>query len=97
MQDALSKGRETLLQLMHQVAAAGKRDMTEVMYKGFLIRTRRTDEWAALIWRPESKLVMSRAPTATLQEGEKVAISRAEALIDETIAQEAKSKFELGD
>ena len=71
--------------------------MTEELYKGFMITTRRTDKWAALIWRSESKLVMSRPPIATLQEGEKVAISRAEALIDKIIAQEAKSKFELGD
>jgi hypothetical protein len=71
--------------------------VTEELYKGFMITTRRTDKWAALIWRPESKLIMSRSPIATLQEGEKVAISRAEALIDKIIAQEAKSKFELGD
>ncbi len=56
--------------------------MDELRYKDYTIRTRRTEQWFALIWPAGSRQVMTQQGTATIQEGEAIAIKRAKLLID---------------
>jgi hypothetical protein len=62
--------------------------MTTLEYRGFIIKTHRTDKWSALILRPGSSPVRQEIPTATSQEGEATAIERAKAFIDKVITAE---------
>ena len=49
--------------------------MNELRYKDYTIRTRRTEQWLALMWPPGSRQVMTKQGTATIQEGEASASS----------------------
>ena len=56
--------------------------MNDLKHRGCTIRTTRTEQWLALIWPPDSRQVMTKQGTATIQEGEARAIQRAKSLID---------------
>ena len=59
-------------------------------YRGFDIQLEAADAWSAVIVKSETGRRWSKAPTATLDEGQEVCVRRARNLVDTYLALNVK-------